>query len=1072
MKIQHIFKGKKDEISLSIKPSIKGESFKDYKNASIEINYLQDAYWLLIDKDRIEVEGLTAKDNSELERIAQSNSINLLIISKDAKAEIKSKLLTDIINLPEGIEIGLTDIIIDDIEKRFSKARQFKKKINWATLNMDWLSYELIIQDAEEQQILLDNSPGASGFRIFGKSIAIDVKRNNEKKYEITRIVKWNNRFNPTFLIKGNIQIKDISKTATLRQSTELKLNRIDSTERYIKTWEKYQEKEKESSIKEVEKRGFLTILQIKRIAESKYKLIFDKNENTDNWLKIETGSYIDLNNKQEFPNFNSNEGRTREKIICKIITKNTGYLIVETENVIDVTDSKIYYSCLSLHGDITSQRRRTRALEEIRNNATPMPVLSAVLEGVDYDSVTRRRIKPLTSKVKREFGEFGPNEMQELALDVAINSPDITIIQGPPGTGKTKVISALAKRLTEIYKDNGEAPEMNILLTAFQHDAVENMASRTEVLGLPAIKFSNKQHQSIDVIEKWIIKQTEKVEAIQNGIEPNESELIYNDIVTSYLSYIKTLNQEKAKNDLIKIRRENISKLPDDVLDNISSLAKKEVKMDDVIKNKIIDNLNNIRINEISYRDDGEINLSRYLRNYVRYKNDIPEVDNKLIKEFENILDIEDISSIDFTRLSNIRLELLEGIKSVDINKKIKLTNAKIESIFKKIIDFFSHQIQSNGSIYSVLTEFQNDLNSNKDRVKETIQNYVALAASTVQGSKAKQLIAIKPDPFDTVIVDEAARANPLDLLIPLTSAKRRIVLVGDHRQLPHIVDNAIQQELEEDETAAKDVSKFLEDSLFERFYNILKKLNEKDGIQRVVTLNTQYRMHPVIGDFISKTFYEKYGDPKINSGTPAEKLTHNIPEYKNKVAVSINIPNIKGDEKKQNGSTFRPIEAKEAIRRAKEILDSDPSISVGVITFYSRQVSELFIEAEKSGMVEKNDNADFSITKPYRKTMKGDERFRIGSVDAFQGKEFDVVILSLVRSNNIQVKNLKDIRKKYGFLTSYNRLNVAMSRAKKLLMAVGDEDMFKIEQAEENIFGLYAFYNELINSDYGLSI
>ena len=81
-------------------------------------------------------------------------------------------------------------------------------------------------------------------------------------------------------------------------------------------------------------------------------------------------------------------------------------------------------------------------------------------------------------------------------------------------------------------------------------------------------------------------------------------------------------------------------------------------------------------------------------------------------------------------------------------------------------------------------------------------------------------------------------------------------------------------------------------------------------------------------------------------------------------------------------------------------------------------------------------------------------------------------MVILSLVRSNKIQIKNSKDIRGKYGFLTSYNRLNVAMSRAKKLLIAVGDEEMFKIQQAEEHIFGLYAFYYELINSDYGLSI
>jgi hypothetical protein len=1066
MKIQQIFKGKKDEINLSIKPSISGESFKDYKNTPVEINYLQDAYWLLIGEERIEIEGVDTKSNTELDRIAQNSSINILVTSTESKAEIKSKLLTGIVSLPEGLEIGLTDIIIDDINKRYSRKRAQQK-------HTDWLSEELIIQDGGQQKILLDNSPQESGFRIFGKSIAIDVKKNEDKKLEITRIIKWNNRFNPTFLLRGNIQIKDISKTASLRENIELEISKINSNERYINTWERYQKKEIEHGEKDVKARGFLTIKQIKRLSENQYKLIYESDDNTDNWLEIDTGAYIELKKRPEFPDFSSYGDKSKEKIICKIISKRNNELIVESENNIPKEDTPFYYACLSLLGDVIMHKRRTKALDEIQNNSAPMPALSAVLEGIDLDySVTRRKIKPLTSKVKREFGESGPNEMQELALDIALNTPDIAIIQGPPGTGKTKVISALAKRLTEIYKDNGEAPEMNILLTAFQHDAVENMASRTEVLGLPTIKFSNTQHQSIDVVEKWIIKQTEKIEATQNMIEPNEYELIYNDIITSYLSYIKTLDQEKAGNDLIRIRKENMSVLPDDILEDISGLTKKESSTDDAVKNKMIDLINNIRTDEISYSDDGEINLRRFLKNYERYSGDLPGIDKNLVEKLKEFSEKTELSDQDFEHISNIKLDFLDNLKSVDINKTIKLSNAKTESVYKKLIDFYAQKTKSDGTVYSVLSEFQNDLNSNRERVKKTIQNYVALAASTVQGSKARKITAVKPDPFDTVIVDEAARANPLDLLIPLTSAKRRIVLVGDHRQLPHIVDNAIQKELEEDKEAAKDVSRFLKDSLFERFYTILKKLYEKDGIQRVVTLNTQYRMHPVIGDFISRTFYEKYGDPKIDSGTPAGKLAHNIPEYQNKVAISINIPHIKGEEKKQSGSTFRPVEAKEAIRRAKAILDHDPSISVGVITFYSRQVTELFKEAEKSGMAEKNDSGEYMITKPYQKTIKAEERFRIGSVDAFQGKEFDVVILSLVRSNKVKIRSPKDIRKKYGFLTSYNRLNVAMSRAKKLLIAVGDEQMFTMQQAEDYINGLYAFYNELINSDYGLSI
>ncbi|WBX68210.1 AAA domain-containing protein [Tenacibaculum dicentrarchi] len=1060
MKIEDIFQGKKEEIKLNLKPSIKGEKFTLKDNTSIIISFSQDVYWLVYDNnDRIEVKGITPKDDKELDRITTNKSINLLITAKHNKAEIKVKLLDNIINLTEGIEIGLTDIIISDIDKRYSRKRGRKKHI-------DWLTEELII---EKKYVLIDNLNDLSGFRIYGKSIAINVKKNEDEKYEITTILKKKNYFNPTSLIKGKIEIKDISEAGKLRADTELQINKINANQRYIKTWEKYQEKEKESTLKEVNKFGFLRINEIVKKSENKYELVFESDENTDNWLKIKAKSHIVLNKKQEHPDFYSSEKSLQDFIIVELIKKEKTFLFIKCDDKIDIKNDSLYYASLSPLGNAIVSKRRMKALEEIRNTATPMPVLAAVLEGVDYNSVIGRKIKPLTSKVKKEFGEFGPNPMQEHALDVALNSPDITIIQGPPGTGKTKVITALAKRLTEVYKENGEAPEMNILLTAFQHDAVENMASRTEVLGLPAIKFGKIQNQSVDIIEKWIYKQTEKTEAIQNGIEPNEYELIYNDIFACYLSYIETQDDEKAKNDLVKIRKNNIAILPDEILNEISSLTKKELTVNDDIKSKIKDLITNIRTNQISYEDDGAINLKRYLTNYSRYKDELPEVNLDVIKKLKIILETKDISKIDYEKLSDIRVKLLNDITSIDLNKTIKLSNAKIESCFKQLIDFYTNELKSDGSIYSVLTEFQDDLNSNKERVKETVQNYVAIMAATVQGSKAKDLTEIKPDPFDTVIVDEAARANPLDLLIPLTSAKRRIVLVGDHRQLPHIIDTNIQKELQADEDAAEKIEEHLKDSLFERFYNNLKKLHKKDGIIRVVTLNTQYRMHPIIGDFISRTFYEKYGDPKIKSGTPAEKLIHNIPEYKNKVAVSINIPIIKGEEQKENGSTFRIVEAQETIRRAKEILDSDPSISVGVITFYSRQVEELFSEAKKVGMAEKNEDNTDTIAKAYQKTMKGEERFRIGSVDAFQGKEFYIVILSLVRSNKIDIKNIQG---KYGFLTSYNRLNVAMSRAKKLLIAVGDKKMFTTKEAEQHVYGLYAFYNELINSKDGLSI
>ena len=61
--------------------------------------------------------------------------------------------------------------------------------------------------------------------------------------------------------------------------------------------------------------------------------------------------------------------------------------------------------------------------------------------------------------------------------------------------------------------------------------------------------------------------------------------------------------------------------------------------------------------------------------------------------------------------------------------------------------------------------------------------------------------------------------------------------------------------------------------------------------------------------------------------------------------------------------------------------------------------------------------------------------DRISVGTVDAFQGKEFDIVILSTVRSNSEE-----DLKKRVGFLNNNNRLCVAFSRAKRLLITIGD--------------------------------
>jgi len=85
---------------------------------------------------------------------------------------------------------------------------------------------------------------------------------------------------------------------------------------------------------------------------------------------------------------------------------------------------------------------------------------------------------------------------------------------------------------------------------------------------------------------------------------------------------------------------------------------------------------------------------------------------------------------------------------------------------------------------------------------------------------------------------------------------------------------------------------------------------------------------------------------------------------------------------------------------------------------------------------------------------------RLKIGTVDSFQGMEFDIVFLSVVRSKDIKTINdrLKDYNL-FGFLISKNRLCVSMSRQKKSLIVVGDKEFFNNNRAKKDVEELYNF-------------
>lgn len=207
----------------------------------------------------------------------------------------------------------------------------------------------------------------------------------------------------------------------------------------------------------------------------------------------------------------------------------------------------------------------------------------------------------------------------------------------------------------------------------------------------------------------------------------------------------------------------------------------------------------------------------------------------------------------------------------------------------------------------------------------------------------------------YEYVIIDEAARVSPRDLMIPMSQGKK-IILVGDHRQLPHIIEEEVARRIEEGADDA-DEGEWLKKSMFEYLFSErLKALEDiEDGIQRRVTLDKQFRMHPELGSFVSRNFYERFdADENFGSGLPAETFSHHLPDTNNKPAMWLPVPASVGPEKREGTSWTRDAEVDAITRQLKAWIESPQGrdLSYGIISYYKAQADYSSQAQERAGI------------------------------------------------------------------------------------------------------------------------
>ncbi|XP_048498755.1 uncharacterized protein LOC104891497 isoform X2 [Beta vulgaris subsp. vulgaris] len=292
---------------------------------------------------------------------------------------------------------------------------------------------------------------------------------------------------------------------------------------------------------------------------------------------------------------------------------------------------------------------------------------------------------------------------------------------------------------------------------------------------------------------------------------------------------------------------------------------------------------------------------------------------------------------------------------------------------------------------------KFRPGSNFNLEEARASLETSFANEAEvvfTTLSSSGRKLFSRLTHGFDMVVIDEAAQASEVGILPPLALGAARCVLVGDPQQLPATVISKAAGTL------------FYSRSLFERF--------QQAGCPTML-LSVQYRMHPQIRDFPSRYFYQgRLTDSESVTSLPDERY-YQDPLLKPYLFFDIT----HGRESHRGGSvSYQNIHEAQFCLRLYEHLHKTAKalglgkVTVGIITPYKLQLKCL--QREFDDILNTDEGRDLYIN----------------TVDAFQGQERDVIIMSCVRASNHGV----------GFVADIRRMNVALTRARRALWVMGN--------------------------------
>ena len=355
-------------------------------------------------------------------------------------------------------------------------------------------------------------------------------------------------------------------------------------------------------------------------------------------------------------------------------------------------------------------------------------------------------------------------------------------------------------------------------------------------------------------------------------------------------------------------------------------------------------------------------------------------------------------------------RESISSRVEHLSLHNQLKKLSNKKE--YKRLFAFMKKKEEEG----NVLTNKEHEIYKKlKTKAENEIIQGATVVVTTCISSFDKRLDNFR---FPIVLIDEATQACESECILPLLRGAKHAILVGDHCQLGPVV-------------LCKNAAKAgLKISLFER----LVKLKIKPHM-----LQVQYRMHPKLSEFPSNTFY----DGNLQNGVSADERFH----------FNVNFP-----WPNNNKPTFfyHIVGTEEFSASGTSYINRQEADMIGLIV---KTFMKCTVKAEQIGIITPYEGQRCYIVSHISKNI-GITEIEVASVDSFQGREKDYIILSCVRSND---------HNGIGFLDDPRRLNVALTRARYGLVIVGNAMALAKHQLWSNLLYHYKEMGLLVEGQLG---